>query len=528
MPDNTPDLNTLLQRLRSVANEHGDARIPQNVPALAWAAAPEAPVNALQATLMAGAGNHGGLTPYLVVDDESFVQLIYQGLLGRAPDAQGRAFHLDRLRLRTPRTEVMAEMVLSAEARRNHLGGWLQRVQCRLLLLALHPPLLRTERVGRAVLRRVEARLARRARRTAFGLSWQLARSQDAQALQVFAQLAAAQGAHADLQKTLGGFQDVQTNFRQELAVLSGEHAGLKDANAGLRDDQAGLREQQAGFNDTIASLRDVQAGLSGQQAGLNDAIASLRDDQARLRDEQAGLNDALAGLEDAQAGLNDEQAGLRQAQADLKAAQAVLKRHLTDQFVSLQLATVQRLALAPEDRAAAADFFAAFESHFRGPAAALRDQLEQDYLGRLIERREMLGEAPCLDLGCGRGVWLELLRDHGFAAQGVDLNARAIAEAQDQGLNAQFNDALQWLRGLPDDFALAITAFHLMEHLPFSVRLALVAECARVLKPGGLLILETPNPENIWVGTHTFYHDPTHSQPLTPDSLEFLVNYHG
>lgn len=222
------------------------------------------------------------------------------------------------------------------------------------------------------------------------------------------------------------------------------------------------------------------------------------------------------------------EQAGLATAQSGLRQAQAALGRQLTDQFVTLQLATVQQLALAPDETAAVADFFAAFEAAFRGPATDLRNQLEQDYLGRMVALREEVGDAPCLDLGCGRGVWLALLRDHGFAAQGVDLNAKAVAEAQSQGLNAQFHDALQWLRALPDDSALAITAFHLMEHLPFSVRLALVAQCARVLKPGGLLILETPNPENIWVGTHTFYHDPTHSQPLTPDSLEFLVNYHG
>ena len=74
----------------------------------------------------------------------------------------------------------------------------------------------------------------------------------------------------------------------------------------------------------------------------------------------------------------------------------------------------------------------------------------------------------------------------------------------------------------------LAISAFHLAEHLPFPILFHLIAQCRRVLKPHGLLILETPNPENIWVATHTFHHDPTHGQPLTPDSLEFLVNHHG
>ena len=92
----------------------------------------------------------------------------------------------------------------------------------------------------------------------------------------------------------------------------------------------------------------------------------------------------------------------------------------------------------------------------------------------------------------------------------------------------AQWQYALAFLRGVADDSVLAISAFHLAEHLDFPTLLRLIAECRRVLKPRGLLILETPNPENIWVATHTFHHDPTHGNPLTPASLEFLVNHHG
>ncbi|MDD2547722.1 MAG: class I SAM-dependent methyltransferase, partial [Burkholderiaceae bacterium] len=185
--------------------------------------------------------------------------------------------------------------------------------------------------------------------------------------------------------------------------------------------------------------------------------------------------------------------------------------------------------AQAAATEAAAVDqFFVAFEAHFRGEAAALRAQLAQDYLPLLHAARAVAGDLPCLDLGCGRGVWLELLQAEGFKNQGVDLNPGPVALAQAQGLKAEVGDALAWLHAQPADSALAITAFHLMEHLPFALRLALTQECARVLAPGGVLVYETPNPENIWVGTHTFYHDPTHTQPLTPDSLAFLVEYCG
>ena len=72
------------------------------------------------------------------------------------------------------------------------------------------------------------------------------------------------------------------------------------------------------------------------------------------------------------------------------------------------------------------------------------------------------------------------------------------------------------------------VTAFHLIEHLPFDLLFQLVEQSQRVLVPGGLLLLETPNPENVRVGSHTFYHDPTHRNPITPTLISFLLRYLG
>lgn len=176
--------------------------------------------------------------------------------------------------------------------------------------------------------------------------------------------------------------------------------------------------------------------------------------------------------------------------------------------------------------------YLQALETHFRGDPAALQAQMAADYGPALAALQaahpQAARTAPCLDLGCGRGVWLELLEARGFVARGMDLNPGPVAEAQARGLDARVGDALAWLRAQPEGSALMVTAFHLVEHLPFVLRFELVAEAARVLRPGGLLILETPNPENVWVATHTFHHDPTHGQPLTPASLAFLVAHLG
>ena len=111
--------------------------------------------------------------------------------------------------------------------------------------------------------------------------------------------------------------------------------------------------------------------------------------------------------------------------------------------------------------------------------------------------------------------------------ARGVDSNDKC-RRCLALNLSVVLGDAGQYLRSLPPATLGAITAFHLVEHLPFEVVLRILAESLRALKPGGLLIFETPNPENIQVGSHTFYLDPTHVRPLPPGMLSFFVQASG
>lgn len=161
-------------------------------------------------------------------------------------------------------------------------------------------------------------------------------------------------------------------------------------------------------------------------------------------------------------------------------------------------------------------DFYRTFEEKFRGPRELVKSRLRV-YLPFLRPLRGSFSTALAVDLGCGRGEWLELLYEQGFEAEGVDLDDGMLAACRDLGLKVQTGDALGYLTALPDDSQAIVSGFHLVEHIPFQVLLQLVAEALRVLKPGGLLILETPNPENIIVGATNFYIDPTHHRPIPP-----------
>jgi SAM-dependent methyltransferase len=171
--------------------------------------------------------------------------------------------------------------------------------------------------------------------------------------------------------------------------------------------------------------------------------------------------------------------------------------------------------------------FYRAFEEKYRGSRELIMSRLRV-YLPFIEPLLGLYEETQGIDLGCGRGEWLELLEGAGFQACGVDVDAGMLAVCHERGLNVETKDAIEALKGLPDASQVVVSGFHIIEHLSFSELKVLVQEALRVLKPAGLLILETPNPENLVVGTANFYFDPTHQRPIPPQLLSFLPEYFG
>lgn len=171
--------------------------------------------------------------------------------------------------------------------------------------------------------------------------------------------------------------------------------------------------------------------------------------------------------------------------------------------------------------------FYRAFEDRYRGSRELITQRLEA-YLPFLAPLKELYQDYPTLDLGCGRGEWLELLIREGYAPSGVDLDDGMLEACRMLELPARKDDALSALQKLPDNSLVAVTGFHIAEHVPFPVLQQLVAEALRVLRPAGLLILETPNAESVVVGTNSFYLDPTHERPLPNLLLSFLTEHSG
>jgi SAM-dependent methyltransferase len=174
----------------------------------------------------------------------------------------------------------------------------------------------------------------------------------------------------------------------------------------------------------------------------------------------------------------------------------------------------------APRERLDEARYLA-FEERFRGSSDEIRGKL-RDYVPLFRER------APVLDLGCGRGEFLELLRESGIEGFGVDGNREMVRTCREKDLEAEAGDVVAFVSGRAPASAGGIFAAQLIEHLPPRAIGALLDDCYRALRPEGRLVLETVNPRSLTALVESFYRDLTHEKPLHPETLDFALRAAG
>lgn len=153
--------------------------------------------------------------------------------------------------------------------------------------------------------------------------------------------------------------------------------------------------------------------------------------------------------------------------------------------------------------------------------------RIQRHYIKHFLETHA----ATVLDVGCGRGLFLNLLRQAGIHAHGLDTNPEAVSECKKQGFeNVSCEDAVEGLeRRLRDGLRYdGVFCSHVIEHLPGASGVRLIELCAKVLSPGGRLLVTTPNVANLRVWTHVFWLDPTHVRPYPRQILSALATDAG
>jgi O-antigen chain-terminating methyltransferase len=271
-----------------------------------------------------------------------------------------------------------------------------------------------------------------------------------------------------------------------------------------IRRFTAGDSERQRNFNLVLLDLvRDARADAEAVRRDLRGDLESVQRD-ARAADE--GLSRDIAKLHEL----------LLVAVRRNDALVAAL-----DQKIET-LAVRVRDAVNPTVTSSASDtLYRRLEDALRGPESHVRGDVAP-YVRMAAEQQ------PVLDVGCGRGEFLAACREAGVEARGFDTNERSVADLRARGIVADLAGVPECFASYTDGSVGAILAMHVVEHLPVEVLFALFREASRVLRAGGLLMIETPNAESMVMSASDFWRDPTHLAPRHPAALTVLAREHG
>lgn len=210
---------------------------------------------------------------------------------------------------------------------------------------------------------------------------------------------------------------------------------------------------------------------------------------------------------------------------ADVAQRAAVMAKREVDRVATPAVPAVG--ATAPPAAAAAsapqteAFKYLGFEDRFRGSEREIRARLA-DYVPYFT------GAADVLDVGCGRGEFLDLLKGAGVTARGLDLNPEMVEVCRARGLDAAGGDALGGLRGLPDQSLGGLIAVQVIEHLDPAYLSEFLQVAYYKLRPGSRMVLETINPA-CWVAFFESYiRDLSHVRPIHPETLQYMLHASG
>ena len=350
--------------------------------------------------------------------------------------------------------------------------------------------------------------------------------------------------------RTIGPYLQRQLTFNSILvdhinrtvAAQRAAHQRQVEATAALRahvDTVAAFHARMMAFFQQFTAYVDTKDRDEGGGAlVLNAALSDLAEGQAKYRESLAAREHRYEARSSALgSALTQMQEEFRASLGIAQHAIAALKRHLEP----AELGATDSAAAAAPDRTPRAepppgsetanDAFArsldsykylGFEDQFRGSQSTIRER-QESYL-----RYFHGAAADILDIGCGRGEFIDLLTARGIPARGIDLNHGMAELCRARGLNVVQGDAAGYLSSLPDHSLGGIFAAQVVEHLEPSYLLRLLDLSFLKLQPGGRLVLETLNPACWTAFFESYIRDITHRWPLHPETLQYLVRASG
>jgi SAM-dependent methyltransferase len=256
-------------------------------------------------------------------------------------------------------------------------------------------------------------------------------------------------------------------------------------------------------FNELHASIGEYRVArdearrflevLAARERRMESLIEALRTEHAEIRTSLGVLQQATHNLGSVVSGFSRTDAGVATGAPPAPA--------------STPSSSVETLSHK----------YVGFEDAFRGSSDDIQRRL-RDYIPIFA------GASDVLDIGCGRGEFLALLRESGVTARGIDLNDAMVAVCREQGFEATKADALSYLRSVPPGSLGGLFAAQVVEHLEPAYLTRLLDAAFEALRPGAPIVLETINPACWFAFFESYIRDITHVRPLHPDTLKFLL----
>ena len=278
-------------------------------------------------------------------------------------------------------------------------------------------------------------------------------------------------------------------------------------------------------LNAFVLPVRDKFPELTAQlTARFNRRLEEHMEEQLEAKFEalKRTMHDWLAaGRGEAQERHHALAATLDQQVRDVLAELASLRAGLDRvRLPGAPLALVPPPPVPPGTGELSSAAYLAFEDRHRGSHDEIRRR-QREYL-------DLFTQAPILDIGCGRGEFLQLCREAQHEARGIDVNPAMVTSCRDAGLDVVQAEALAYLQSLPDDSLGGIFCAQVIEHLTSEAFVALARLAHAKLRPGGVLVCETPNPASLTVFAGPFYLDLTHIKPIHAEAARFVLDAAG
>ena len=311
-----------------------------------------------------------------------------------------------------------------------------------------------------------------------------------------------------------------QKDLNERIAEQTAYQMALDERLATQAAYQAALDERLATQSAYQTALDERLSSHAAHQAALDERLATQAAYQTAFGEKIYEISDSLSRNARSSADTADKLCFISKRMSDLEGQVHSREGMLQDESV-----------LSADSAGMTADmsmFYHDFEERFRGSQDDILSRL-QVYKDTLLEFLGSFEGKTFVDLGCGRGEMLDFLRANGaLDCTGVDINPMQLSICEEKGHKTAQMDCIGYLRSLESGSIDMVSAVQLVEHLPFESLAELLEECARVVHKGGVILLETPNCNNLITASVWFYVDPTHHRPVHPELLRFMAERSG